>query len=641
MHKTLDNYKIKTQRNFYILLNFINLKFKRLLFVCIFFQIYSFSLAQTGRDYSQKTVNIIRFLTHVNYPLGTSIGDEFVVGIIGDEEVVRNMSINLNIEKARGKKIIVKNIERAKEIQGLHLLYYTKSASQKILLGRVFGAIEGRPIIFITEEGKDYLKKGSDFNFLSPKGTWRYEINVAQLQSRGFSMSEEIKNKAINVEEELIAEEIRKKKELIVKINPQEEARLKAEKAEAERKIAEAEAENRKLEEAIKRVNPVDKLRLLAKYDSLMKGMTEQEKINEFIKLEAKAEAERISAQNAKDKAARDREIYSANAQQRLTITVSLIAFIFMGLIASIFYIFSARRKKVIEKLEITQLALSHKIEEINDKNNQIESQNTLLVSKTLALEESNKKTNDSIRYAYTIQQAMLPSLQKIETSFTDYFLYYEPKDIVSGDFYWFSEIQDYKFVVVSDCTGHGVPGAFMSMVGISLLNEIINQKHIFDPAEILENLHQGIIQGLRQKESDNRDGMDISLIRIKKINEKQSELIFSAAKRPIYFTQKGVIRKMVGDNKYVGGIKKETKSFTNQVSEIYKGDWVYLFSDGYVDMPNPSKVKLGTLRLEELITQMKSYPKDIQRNVLVEALKSHQSTAESRDDITFLGIRI
>ncbi len=632
---------LNTSQFLYNLLNFIHIKSKGISFICILFVFSTFLSAQTGRDFSQKTVNIIRFLSHLNFPAGTSIGDEFVVGIIGDEEIVKNMSINLNIEKARGKKIIVKNIESAKQIQGLHLLYYTKSGSQKILLGRVFREVNGRPIIFVTEEGKEYLQKGSDFNFLNPKGTWRYEINVAQLEARGFSMSEEIKNKAINIEEQLVAQEIQKRKELVVKVSASEEARIKAEKLETEQKIAQAERENNRLNLEIQKMNPVDQQRLLSKYNELMEGLSKQEQINEFIKLESKAEASRIASQNTKDKAERDREIDAANAQQRLIITVSSIAVLFLVFIASILFYFGLKRKRTIKTLRATEANLRDKMTEINQKNEQIESQNSLLISKTIALEESNKKTKDSIRYAYTIQQAMLPSLKKLEKSFPDYFLYYEPKDIVSGDFYWFTEIQNYSFVVVSDCTGHGVPGAFMSMVGINLLNEIINQKHIFEPAQILENLHQGIIQGLRQRESDNRDGMDISLVRIEKKTNQEYEMVFGASKRPIYFTQKGVVRKLSGDNKYVGGIKKEDKVFTNQVLQICKGDWIYLFSDGYVDAPNASKLKLGTLKLEEIITEMKSYHKDIQREVLVDRLKNHVGNEKSRDDITFLGIRI
>ncbi|TAE68528.1 MAG: DUF4154 domain-containing protein [Bacteroidetes bacterium] len=626
---------------FYNLLNFNTIKFKSLYIIFFFLLFSTFLTAQTGKDFSQKTVNIVRFLTHLNFPLGTSISDEFIVGIIGDDEVVKNMTINLNIERARGKKIIVKNIESFKQIYGVHLLYYSKSGSQKILLGRVFREVDGKPIIFVTEEGKDYLQKGTDFNFLNPKGTWRYEINVARLEAKGFTMSEEIKNKAVNIEEQLIAKQMQEKKELIVKVSSAEEARIKAEKAEAERKIAEAEAENNRLVETIKKINPVEQQRLLNKYNEVMEGLTKQEQINEFIKLESRAEASKMAAQNAKDKAKRDREFDAANAQQKLIITAGSIAVLFMALVATIFFIFSVKRKRVIKKLEATQLALSHKIEEINDKNEQIESQNALLISQTSALLESTKKTEDSIRYAYTIQQAMLPPLKKLEKSFPDHFLLYEPKDIVSGDFYWFSELNQYKFVVVADCTGHGVPGAFMSMIGINLLNEIINQKYIIEPSQILENLHQGIIEGLRQRESNNIDGMDISLIRIEKKTEQESEMVFGAAKRSIYFTQKGVLRKLTGDNKYVGGLKKEEKVFTNQIVNIYKGDWVYLFSDGYVDSPNLSKVKLGTLKLEETITQIKSHHKDIQRDVLFETLDKHRGDAKSRDDITFLGIRV
>lgn len=593
--------------------------------------------AQTARDYAQKTVNITRFLNHINFPSTVNIGDEYIVGIIGDDYTVQNLSNYLSVEKAKGKRILVKNIQKSREIQQVHLVYFTKTGGTKMLTSAAFRQAEGRPIIFLTEEeNKDYLQKGSDLNFVIPKGTWRYELNLGQLTSKGFTISEELKNKAVNIEKEAV---------VIVKNNPKnnnnnalEDEKIRKEREAALERIRQAELKTKQLLAQIETsASPEEIKKMQKEYDSLMAGLTEKDKLAKFMSMQT----QNIKNQAALEKANREKEKQAQEARQRFVLTIGIGILLLVSIVATIFFIFSIRRKRIIQKLEITQKELSNTINEVNEKNSQIEHQNQLLVSKTKEIEEANKKTVDSIRSAYTIQQAMLPSKNQIQSIFKDTYLIYQPKDIVSGDFYWLSQQNNYIFVSVADCTGHGVPGAFMSMIGINLLNEIINEKHITQPAEILEDLHQGIIEGLKQNETDNRDGMDIIMCRLEKKGNKSYEMVFSGAKRPLYYTQKGLLKKISGDNKYLGGIKKDSKKFTNHITEIFTDDWIYMFSDGYPDMPNPQKKKFGSIQLENILEQIKEYDGKIQEEVLLEKLERHKGTANSRDDVTFWGIKI
>lgn len=275
--------------------------------------------------------------------------------------------------------------------------------------------------------------------------------------------------------------------------------------------------------------------------------------------------------------------------------------------------------------------------------NKQIRSQRDIL-------DLQNKNITASIRYAMTIQQAMLPDENVLGRLF-DSFVIYMPKDIVSGDFYWFSGFSEKKaeknhqFIAVVDCTGHGVPGAFMSMIGNRLLNEIVNERQVDDPKEILELLNKEIRIALRQEQTDNNDGMDLSLCRLEKKKNNNLGITFSGAKRILYVVknESNELLSLKGDRKSIGGIGEKTESleFTSQELILNQGDHIYMLTDGIIDQNGPDRKRYGSKKFEELITAMQEKNMDQQKETIVNNLSDFMKDEVQRDDITIIGLRV
>lgn len=267
-----------------------------------------------------------------------------------------------------------------------------------------------------------------------------------------------------------------------------------------------------------------------------------------------------------------------------------------------------------------------------------IKSQKIQIEDQRDKLELQNKKINDSIHYAQNIQRAILPLNNQIKEVFES-FIIYRPKDIVSGDFYWFGKTSNTIFIAVVDCTGHGVPGAFMSMIGNSLLNEIILEKKLQDPAKILTLLNEKVIDALRQNESDNNDGMDVCLVSFE-INSKLVK--FSGAKRPLYVSRKNnEIEEIKGTRKSIGGKKEGIEDFSSVEIKLESGDILYLSSDGLTDQNNKERKRFGSNKLKEILQLNIDQSMENQKLAIEKELDIFMENEEQRDDITLIGIKI
>ncbi len=259
------------------------------------------------------------------------------------------------------------------------------------------------------------------------------------------------------------------------------------------------------------------------------------------------------------------------------------------------------------------------------------------VVQKSKELEEKNKDITDSIRYAKRIQNAILPP----QESFTETFILFKPKDIVSGDFYWLARTEKKQLIAAVDCTGHGVPGAFMSIIGHNSLNKIVKEYHISEPAAILDQLNRELIQTLHQQseEDEVKDGMDIALI---SIDIETRELEFSGAYNPLYHIRNGELNEIKGDRTAIGRTSQQVQKFTNHSVKLQKGDMVYIFSDGYADQfggPEGKKFKYSTLK--KLLMDIREKPLGEQRNILDSTLEEWKGRLEQLDDILIIGCRI
>jgi serine phosphatase RsbU (regulator of sigma subunit) len=256
-------------------------------------------------------------------------------------------------------------------------------------------------------------------------------------------------------------------------------------------------------------------------------------------------------------------------------------------------------------------------------------------------VDTKNKEILDSINYAKKIQQAIIPTIAELKNVFPESFVLLMPKDIVSGDFYWMTKNGQQIFFAVADCTGHGVPGGFMSMLGTSLLNEIINEKNIFEPADILDMLKLKIIMALRQSDnaSENKDGMDIALMQV---NLNTGELTFAGAYNSLYLLRDRRMKEFKGDKFPIGFTDIAGQQFTQQKIKLLPGDILYMFTDGYPDQfggQNGKKFKYK--RLEAVLQGMGGQPMETQRELLVTEFEQWKGELEQVDDICVAGIRI
>lgn len=257
-------------------------------------------------------------------------------------------------------------------------------------------------------------------------------------------------------------------------------------------------------------------------------------------------------------------------------------------------------------------------------------------------VEEKNKQITDSINYAQKIQEAILPHENDIKNIFPESFVFFKPKDIVSGDFYWINKISNQEIIyATADCTGHGVPGGFMSMLGSSFLNETINEKHIHQPAKILNELREKIIISLKQQGDirDNKDGMDIVLC---KVNLEKMELTYAAANNNFYLVRQGELFEYTADKMPIGYYTENMQSFTEKTIPLQKNDLIITFTDGFADQfGGPSGKKLKYLQFEKILKQHDQKPTHELSKILESEFMNWKGDLEQVDDICIIGIKL
>lgn len=248
-------------------------------------------------------------------------------------------------------------------------------------------------------------------------------------------------------------------------------------------------------------------------------------------------------------------------------------------------------------------------------------------------------QVTDSIKYAKRIQEAILPPIKYFQTLVPNSFILYRPKDIVSGDFYWIDKKDKFIYVAAVDCTGHGVPGAFMSIIGSNLLKDIINNTPLIHPAEILDELNIRIAQTLHSEQTDTKDGMDMALIAI---NKENNTIEYAAAMNPICLVRNGVSQILEGDRFPIGKYTDVINKFTNHQIEIQPNDTIYLFSDGYADQfGGPKGKKLYKKNFYKILEDASKWPIEHQRFILDKKFNEWKGELEQIDDILVIGIKL
>jgi serine phosphatase RsbU (regulator of sigma subunit) len=326
--------------------------------------------------------------------------------------------------------------------------------------------------------------------------------------------------------------------------------------------------------------------------------------------------------------------------------------------------------EELLERIRV-HLELMNANRELKNANEKLEDYSQTLelkvTERTRDLNEKNRLIMDSMHFAQRIQYSLLPQDERIISALPEHFIIFKPKDIVSGDFYWFEQVEDKLFIAVVDCTGHGVPGALMATIGTTLLNKLVNEHQIYEPALILENLHKEIITAFKQKKKGmlhvDTAGMEVCLCMIEKdypdsING--NKIIFAGAHLPLYIVKSGAaaqtgkekeeaefeVVEIKGDRKSIGGLQLKEEAgkkrrFIQKEVHVHPGDMIYLTSDGFAHQNNSKDEKYGKKRLKDFLKGIAGLSMNEQKKKLVKELASHMDNENQRDDITLLGMRI
>ena len=356
----------------------------------------------------------------------------------------------------------------------------------------------------------------------------------------------------------------------------------------------------------------------------------------------------------------------SARRQSIIVFTIMIIIVLALGIIG--LYVSNQRRKKMNGVLRNQRNVLREKNEEINQQKEEILAQRDAIEERNSEIVAKNQDIESSIQYAKRIQEAILPNQEEMKQALPQHFIYYRPRDIVSGDFYWFAKteplplyaespdfqgnkllkgFENEKLILAAvDCTGHGVPGAFMSAIGDSLLNHIVFDRRLHEPASILKALQDGVRKALRQDEIENRDGMDMGLI---VIDMEKKELTFAGAKNSLWIIQNDEMTEIRGDVVSIGGWQPDQHyQFTTHTFSIDSSTSIYMASDGYQDQfGGPKGKKFMRRKLRELFKEIYHKPMEEQHRIIDSTMKEWMSFPAANaaqhdqvDDMLVVGVR-
>lgn len=311
--------------------------------------------------------------------------------------------------------------------------------------------------------------------------------------------------------------------------------------------------------------------------------------------------------------------------------TIWFIMFEVLAGLSLVYATIKLRERQLVKEKRVLESRVRERTKEIEDQKVEIEAQRDEIA-------DQNKEITDSILYASRIQQAVLPGKLTLEKSLPDHFIMFRPRDIVSGDFYWVEQKHDRVIVCAADCTGHGVPGAFISLLGLTFLNEIVNKDEILKANEILNRLRTYIINAMTQRDSQARDGMDLALV---VFDRNQNMLEYAGAYNSLLLVRDSELIEYKADKMPIGKHIGEEGPFTNHRVQLRENDMIYLFSDGFPDQFGGEKgSKYKARPFKRLLQKIGDEPVEKQARVLGYELKNWMGDNEQVDDILVMGIR-
>ncbi len=323
------------------------------------------------------------------------------------------------------------------------------------------------------------------------------------------------------------------------------------------------------------------------------------------------------------------------------TITVAA----FVGIALVLILLFISTRAFMLKQKDNKRLAwqneeINQQKEEIEAQRDEIEAQRDLVFDQKEQIQKTHHELSESIDYAVRLQNSILPGEELLKKYFSEHFVFFKPKHKVSGDFYWWTRVDHEVIIAVGDCTGHGVPGAFMSLLGVSLLQEIVNKARIVQPAKILDKLRVEVIRSLSQRGSqrEQKDGMDLALI---SVDTDTLQCTYAGANNSLYIIRDSSLTHHKPDRMPIS-FYEQMNPFTSQRIQLQKGDQIYMFSDGYADQFGGEKrKKFKYAAFQKLLIKHSKEKMSKQHNILAETITKWQGDQEQIDDMVVVGIRI
>lgn len=630
----------------------------RQLFSILFLLLFTFeSYAQSNNhfDNNSRAIYVFDMSKYIEWPK-TNDSNHFRIGVLAHDSLLYKSMLNEAIKRKEihQKKIKVQLFHSEDSIQNVDIIYFNKIDGFDI--SKVFEMIGGKPVLMVTE---GYPYHMSMINFIVINGRKRYEVNknkmiAAGLRPRELFVRSGVKSEAdwsklyeesvikLAQEQRIVTSQRKQIKEQEEEIEKQLET-IRVQKEEIKKQLAHLAELNREIEAKQKVIQrsrrelrlQKQKMRILAaKLDSQQVALdiqTAEMKKQKAILEKQKAEIE-IGEQHILEQKKKINQQLAKIEQQRLVLYLSVI---FILLLAGLGY-FIYRSYKIKKQANI---ALEQKNVLIEKQNIEITEQRDIAREQRDRIAAQKKEIMDSIIYARRIQKAILPNIEIIRESLQHFFILFKPRDIVSGDFYWESRVNDEIIIIAADCTGHGVPGAFMSMLGVTFLNEIVNSRKITKPSEILELLREKVILSLNQQyDNPLRDGMDISVINY---NFSNKQVSFAGANNPLFLIHDGELTEIRADKMPIALYEKMV-SFSNKEVELKQGDCLYIFSDGFVDQfGGPKGKKFMKKRFKKLLIDNHKLPMEQQKELLDKTYEEWKGNGEQVDDVLVIGLKI
>jgi serine phosphatase RsbU (regulator of sigma subunit) len=605
--------------------------------------------SQNGFDNSSRALYIFDLVAkYVNFGPGFADSSSFKIGVlVGDYDLINELA---NLSRTRthiqDKPVSILGFRRLESLAHTQVLYVNKNAGFDIEKIKV--KIAGKQTMLVTE---GYEFRESMINFIVVDGRPRYDINEDYIKKEGMSVPQTFLFTAIKTKEDwqnlfdIASKQIEEQKETIrlqletISTQKQEILKQRSLLDSLDKEIASKEKALGEKEKVLK--NQVAQM-------SRQQGEISVQKVT-ILDQQKEVQIQKDTLTNQKEKIALqisriDEQLKKISEQEgRIKIQLAtlekqkiILYFVLFVLLLASFLVYYIYRGYKIKKE--ANLRLEEKNRTISGQKDEIEKQRDIAAAQRDQIAYQKKHITDSIIYAKRIQTALLPSLELFSDKL-EHFVLYKPLAIVSGDFYWVSTKGNLQVIIAADCTGHGVPGAFMSMLGVSLLNEIVIGKQIIMPDQIIGELRAGIIKSLKQvvDEDTVKDGMDIAVC---VVDFNENILWYAGANNPLYLIRGRELIHYRPDKMPVA-IHYKMQPFTLHKVELQKGDAFYIFSDGYADQfGGPKEKKFMSMQLKETLVEITGQPMLRQGERLNEIFETWRGDNPQVDDVTLIGVR-